>query len=461
MRVSRMRQQVFGGSHWSFLFGEIAAYSFAVLAVTGLFLMLFFDPDMSRVTYDGGYAPLHGVQVSAAFDSAMRISFDVTGGLVIRQVHHWAALIFAAAIVLQLLRMFLTGAFRRPRRSQWMTWVTLLALAMAAGETGKILPDDLLSGGSLWLINSIVLSIPVVGTYLHQLLFGGAFPGEDIVPRLYWAHVLVLPLLVAGLLALRARLVRRHGHTRFPGAVRGRPATRTLVAGATVGVLVMMGVLVQITPIWLYGPANPGQTAAGAVPDWYMGFIDGALRLMPAWEVTVFGHTLSLVVLVPGLVVPGAFFTVLALYPLIEERVLTYRARRDANGRPMNKERLARVRTRHDVLDRPRATPVRTGLAAAGVTFYGSLWASAANDQIAHVFHLSLESVTNAFRVAVLVGPIVAFVITRWLCLGLQARDRDVAEHGVETGVVVRTPEGGYHETHRPDEARALESTVS
>ncbi|MEU7900226.1 cytochrome b N-terminal domain-containing protein [Nonomuraea sp. NPDC049152] len=461
MRVSRVRRQLFGTSHWSFLFGEIAIYSFAVLAVTGLFLMMFFDPDMSRVTYDGGYAPLRGVQVSAAFDSAMRISFEVTGGLFIRQVHHWAALIFAGAVMLQLLRMFLTGAFRRPRHTQWMIWVTLLVLAMAAGETGKILPDDLLSGGSLWLIDSIVLSIPVVGTYLHQLLFGGAFPGEDIVPRLYWVHVLVLPLLVAGLLVVRARLVRRHGHTRFPGAVAGRPSARTLVAGATVGVLVMLGALFQITPIWLYGPANPAQTAAGAVPDWYMGFIDGALRLMPAWEVTVFGHTLSLVVLVPGLVVPGAFFTVLALYPLIEERVTLYRTRRDLRGRPMTKARMARARTRHDVLDRPRATPVRTGLAAAGVTFYGLLWASAANDQIAHVFHLSLESVTNAFRVAVVLGPFVAFVITRRLCLGLQARDRGVAGHGVETGVIVRTPEGGYHETHRFDEARAIESTAS
>ncbi|MFI6986908.1 cytochrome bc complex cytochrome b subunit [Nonomuraea wenchangensis] len=439
MRSSVAGRRSFRFSHWSFMFAEIAVWSFAVLLVTGAVLMLFYDPGMTRVTYDGSYGPLRGLLVSRAFDSAMHLSLEVRGGLLIRQMHHWAALVFVAAVALQLLRMFLTGAFRRPRTRQWLIWVALLGLAMAAGETGNALPDDNLSGGSLWLILSVVQSIPVVGSWVGSLLFGTAFPGDQVIPVMYGLH-LVIPLVMAVLLIVRELLVRRHGHSRFVASLPERRGARPLMAAATTGMLIILGFGFQIAPIWLYGPATPSQISAGSVPDWYMGFLDGALRIMPGWELTVGGHTLSLAVLVPTLVVPGLFFTALAAYPTAE-RLLAARRGRPAAGR--------------DVLDRPRETPVKTGLAVAGVTFYGLLWAAAANDQLAHQFHLTVNAVTVFFRYAVIIGPVVAFAVTRWICLALRQAERETAEHGVETGIIVRSPDGGFHERIAPADHEA------
>ncbi|MEW9552871.1 cytochrome bc complex cytochrome b subunit [Nonomuraea sp. NPDC050783] len=449
MRSFVVKRRSFQFSHWSFMFAEIAVWSFAVLVVTGGVLMVFYDPGMSRVAYDGPYGPLRGLLVSGAFDSTMHLSLEVRGGLLIRQVHHWAALVFVAAVVLQLLRMFLTGAFRRPRTRQWLIWVALLALGMAAGETGNALPDDLLSGGSLWLIVSVVQSVPLVGTWAASLLFGSGFPGERVIPVLYGAHLLV-PAVMAALLVARELLVRRNGHSRFAAAAPARRGARPMMALATAGMLVVLGFGFQIAPIWLYGPARPTQISAGSVPDWYMGFLDGALRIMPAWELTLGGYTLSLAVLVPTLVVPGVFFTALAAYPAAERFLRARRHRRDALGRPRARTRATREPDAGGLLDRPRETPVRTGIAAAGVAFYGLLWAAAANDQLAHQFHLTVNAVTVFFRFAVLIGPAVAFVVTRWICLALRQAEREEAEHGVETGIIVRSPDGGFHERLEP-----------
>ncbi|MGP4100853.1 cytochrome b [Nonomuraea sp. KM90] len=427
----------------------MAIWSFVVLVLTGAFLMVFYDPGMSPVLYRGVYTPLRDIPVSEAYNSTMYLSLEVRGGLFVRQVHHWSALVFVAAVALQLLRMFVTGAFRRPRMLQWLIWVALLPLGMFAGETGNVLPDDLLSGGSLWLIQSVLLAIPVVGSYAVQLLFGAEFPGDTVIPVMYWVHVLLFPVAIAALLGAREWLVRRNGHSRFAGSVPGRRGARPLMAGATIGVLVILGVGFQIAPIWLYGPAGPGQISAGSVPDWYMGFLDGALRIMPGWELTVAGYTLSLAVLVPALVVPGAFFTVLAGYPLGERFVLQRLARRDALGRPKSSSRLAKEGTMlavPAVLDRPRDVAVRTGVAAAGVTFYGLLWAAASNDQLAHQMQLSVEAVTIFFRFAVVIGPFIAYWVTHRLCLGLQLQERHSREHGPESGVIVRTAQGGFHE---------------
>ncbi|SEH02035.1 ubiquinol-cytochrome c reductase cytochrome b subunit [Nonomuraea solani] len=456
MRTLPAKLRSFQFSHWSFMFAEIAVWSFVVLAVTGAVLMAFYDPSMSQVTYDGSYGPLRGLFVSKAFDSTMELSLEVRGGLLIRQIHHWAALIFVAAVVLQLLRMFLTGAFRRPRTRQWLIWVTLLALGMAAGETGNALPDDLLSGGSLWLIMSVVQSIPVVGTWVLSLLFGPDFPGDRIIPVMYGGHLLVA-VIMAGLLIARELMVRRHGHTRFVASIPARRSARPAMALATIGMLIILGFGFQIAPIWLYGPAKPTQISAGSVPDWYMGFLDGALRIMPAWELTLGNYTLSLAVLVPTLVIPGIFFTALAAYPTAERFFLSRRVRRDKVGRPKvtRRETLA-----HDVLDRPRDTPVKTAIAATGVTFYGLLWAAAANDQIAHQFHLTVDDVTIFFRYAVLIGPVIAFVITRWICLALQQTDRHVAEHGVETGIITRSTDGGFHERLEPAQRESREPAL-
>ncbi|MEU6785328.1 cytochrome b N-terminal domain-containing protein [Nonomuraea angiospora] len=460
MRSLPAKRRSFQFSHWSFMFAEIAVWSFVVLAVTGAVLMVFYDPGMSQVTYGGSYGPLRGLFVSKAFDSTMHLSLEVRGGLLIRQVHHWAALVFVAAVAVQLLRMFLTGAFRRPRTGQWLIWVTLLALGMAAGETGNALPDDLLSGGSLWLIKSVVQSIPVVGTWALSLLFGPDFPGDRVIPVMYGGHLLVA-VVMAALLIARELLVRRHGHSRFVASLPVRRSARPVMAFATIGMLIILGFGFQIAPIWLYGPATPTQISAGSVPDWYMGFLDGALRIMPGWELTVGDYTLSLAVLVPTLVIPGVFFTALAAYPMAERFLAARRGRRDPLGRPKTTGRMAREARAHDLLDRPRETPVKTALAVAGVTFYGLLWAAAANDQFAHQFQLTVNAVTVFFRFAVVIGPVVAFVVTRWICLALQQTDRDVAEHGVETGIIVRSPDGGFHERLAPVRQERRESAIT
>ena len=423
---------------WSSLFGEIALYTFVVLAATGVYLAVFFDPDMKRVAYHGSYGPLRGVPVSKAYESALHLSFDLRGGLLMRQIHHWAALIFVAAVSLHLLRLFFTGAFRRPRRLTWLIWVTLLPLGMAAGWTGTILPDDMLSGGSLGLLQGVLQSIPVVGTQLTFGLFGGDIPGHQIIPRLYWLHVLLLPAAIAGLFALGRRLARRRGHARRPvppgsgarGSFQGAPVAMFF---ATCGVLALLAALAQVNPIWLSGPYRPGVTTAGAVPDWYMGFLDGALRIMPGWELEVAGHTLTLAVLVPALIVPGAFFALLAAYPLLERR-------------------LTGDRGVHLLPDRPRDAATRTAVGAAGITFYGLLWAAAANDQIAYHIGLDLYGVTWFFRAAVFGGPLLAYALTRRICLSLTVREREEAVHGRQTGLVVMTPDGGFNEVAERDD---------
>ncbi|MGK5555381.1 cytochrome bc1 complex cytochrome b subunit [Actinomadura kijaniata] len=424
--------------HWTFLFGQIAVYCFVILLVTGAFLTFFYDPDMTRAPYRGSYEPLRGMPVSGAYASTVDLSLDTRGGLLIRQIHHWAALLLPAAIACQLLRMFFTGAFRRPRVLGWLVWVALFVLAMVTGVTGGLLPDDMLSGGTLGLIQSITLSIPFVGTRLADLVFGGGFPGDTVIPAAYWLHITLLPLAMAGLFLLRRRLVRRNGHTRFHAAA--TPAPRAASAAMflfTCGVLATLGTLAQINPIWNYGPYRPGDITAGAVPDWYMGFLDGAIRVMPNWEPTVAGHPLTLAVLVPALLVPGAFFTVLATYPWLERRLT------GDDGV-------------HHLLDRPRDAAVRTAVGAAGITFYGLLWAASANDQIAVEFHLSLFAVTWFFRVAVLAGPLLAYLVVHRMCLGLVRREREEAVHGRETGRIVMDPDGGFSEIHEPAGVREL-----
>src|SRR6185312_1807871 len=406
---------------WPFLFAEIALYDLVVLAATGIYLAVFFNPSMTRVIYHGSYGPLRGVPVSQAYDSALHISLDMPGGLLIRQVHQWAAVIFVAAVCLQVLQLFFTGEFRRPRRLHWLIWVALLPLGMVEGWTGSILPDDMLSGGSLSLLQAVLQSIPVVGTHLMLLVFGGAVPGHLIIPRFYWLHFLVLPLVMIGLLLLARRPARQN------------PAVATSLAMffATCGVLTMLGTFAQIDPIWSIGPYQPGATTSGAVPEWYMGFLDGGLRVMPGWEVMIAGHPLTLAVLVPALIVPGAFFTLLAAYPLLESW-------------------LTGDHGVHLLPDRPRDAVTRTAIGVAGMTFYGVLWAAAANDQLAYHFHLDLFTVTWAFRVAVFGGPVLAFALTRWICLGLRGREREEAEYGQETGRIVMSPDGGFSEIIEP-----------
>ncbi|MEU6669007.1 ubiquinol-cytochrome c reductase cytochrome b subunit [Streptomyces sp. NPDC046727] len=430
--------------HWSFFLGELALYSLLVLILTGVWLTFFFQPEMREVVYAGPYAPLRGVRMSAAFDSTLRISFDVRGGLLMRQAHHWAALVFVAAIGLHMLRIFFTGAFRRPRELNWAIGLTLFVVSLAEGFAGYSLPDDLLSGTGLRIAQGIMLSIPVVGTYVAFFAFGGQFPAHDIITRLYPLHVLLLPGALIGLVTVHLILVFHLKHTQWrgPGRTRrnvlGKPLFPQFAASSAglsltvFGVLVLLSAVAQINPIWNYGPYRPDVVSSGSQPDWYVGFMEGALRLVPPWETNVAGHTLMWNVLLPAVVLPGLLFAVLYAYPFVEQR-LTGEWHREQH-----------------LCDRPRERPVRTGLGVAGTVFYAVLLLAGGNDIIALTFRISIEALTWALRVALVVAPVLAFLVTRWLCRALTAAERERLAEGVPTGEIRQSVTGGYDSDREP-----------
>lgn len=427
--------------HWTGLFGVVTIASLVVLVVTGFALMFFYTASSEATTYTGSYAPLHGDEVSKAFASTMRITFDVPGGIIIRQAHHWAALLLPAAMVLQLVTAFFTGAFRRPRRAMWVLLVLAFLAAVASGWSGYALPDDMLSGTGLRIVEGIVLGIPIVGTWIASLLFGGPFPGQ-VIEHLYPLHVAVFPGALVVFLALRAIAAWRHGPMQFPGRGRtehrivGVPLVPTAAARAgglffaVTALLVVIAATVTISPVWLYGPGDPGNAGAGSQPDWYTGFLDGALRLVPpGWEIVWLDRTWTLAILVP-LGVVGLFFAVVAAYPFLEEWVT-------GDSRD------------HHLLDRPRNAPTRTGIGVAGLVFAGVLWAAGGADILATTFWISIEHVITALQIALVIGPVLGFSIARRVCLGLQRKDRALLAHGFETGRIVRLPGGEYVEVHR------------
>jgi ubiquinol-cytochrome c reductase cytochrome b subunit len=429
--------------HWSFLLGEIALYSFVVLLLSGTYLTFFFDASMREVVYDGTYAPLRGVEMSAAYESALYLSFDVRGGLFMRQLHHWAALLFVASIVVHLLRIFFTGAFRRPRETNWFIGVTLLILSFAMGFTGYSMPDDLLSGTGLRIVSAIILAIPVVGTWVHWAVFNGDYVGEFIVGRMYIIHVLIVPAIILALIALHLLILVKQKHTQFPGPGRTEhnvvgnrlfPAFAGKAGGlffVVFGVCAALGGLVQINPLWLWGPYNPAQVSAASQPDWYVMFLDGSTRLFPAWDINLPGNYQIPALFWPTLVLPGILFTLLALYPVIERK-------------------LTHDTASHHLLQRPRDVPVRTSLGAMAITFYVVLLLSGGNDVIAEKFDISLNAMTWVGRIGLVILPPIVYVFTYRLCLGLEKHDREVLEHGIETGVIRRLPHGEFIEVHQP-----------
>jgi ubiquinol-cytochrome c reductase cytochrome b subunit len=423
--------------HWSFLLGEIALFCYVVLFATGIFLTFFFTADSRPVTYQGSYLPLQGAQVSAAFDSVMRLSFEVRAGLLMRQVHHWAALVFVAAIVVHVSRVFFTGAFRRPREVNWLIGVSLLLMALAAGLTGYSLPDDLLSGTGLRITYSIAFSIPFVGPWLAYLVFGGEFPTLDLIGRFYVFHIMLLPLLMIGAITFHVGIVYLQKHTQFPGG----QATETNVVGrhfwpgqafrslglffVTAAVLALMGGLFQINPVWVYGPFLPSAAASPAQPDWYLGWLEGLLRLGPNWEPTILGVTIPSPFL-PGVVVPGIIFGGLALWPFIEARI-------------------SRDHRHHHLLQYPWQAPLRLAIGSGVLALFVFLTLAGANDLLAVLLRVGVEELTTALRVLAVVGPIaVGLVAYR---LALEIRGRAGRPLGPDAGSVLRrTPEGGFEE---------------
>jgi ubiquinol-cytochrome c reductase cytochrome b subunit len=453
--MMRMNLRKVFPDHWSFMLGEIALWSFVVLLLTGVFLTLWFDPSMSEVTYQGSYDQLRGIHMSRAMESTLEISFDVRGGLLMRQMHHWAAMVFIAAMMVHLLRVAFTGAYRKPRELNWLIGGVLLLLGTIEGFTGYSLPDDLLSGTGVRAADGFLKATPVVGTYMSFFLFGGEFPGDSIIPRLYAVHILLIPGLLLGLIAAHMLLLVYHKHTQWPGPGRteknvvGFPMLPVYAAKAggfffmVFGVIALLGGLLTINPVWKYGPYDPTKVTAGSQPDWYMGWPDGLLRIIPTgWESVIFGYTISWNVMIPILIAPPLMLTILLALPFLESWITG-------------------DKREHHLLQRPRNAPTRTAVIVSLMTFYGLAWAAGGNDIIAITLDLSINQITYFMRVMIFLGPLIAFMITRRWCISLQRHDNEKLLHGYETGIIMRSHEGGYSERHLPiSEASAYRLTA-
>jgi ubiquinol-cytochrome c reductase cytochrome b subunit len=397
--------------HWTFLFGEIALYSFVVLVLTGIFLAFFFKPSGETVTYAGSYAPLAGVPMSQAYRSVLKISFDVRGGLLIRQMHHWACDVFIAAIILHLSRLFFTGAYRRPRQINWLVGATLLIMAVTNGFTGYSIGDDLLSGTGLRIAYASALSLPLVGEFLTFLLFGGDVPNPAVIPRLYALHIFLVPAAIAGLLALHLGVLVRQKHSNYPGP--GRDDS-TIVGGRfwpsyafkttslflfVTGILAGLGGLVQINPVWLYGPYFPAAATTAAHPDWYFSWLEGGLRLMPHWHLHLYGF-----------LIPQPFFAAV-LVSLVSFGILY--------AWPFLVESVTQETGVHHVLLRPRHHPVRTAIGAAVLALFFVLTLAGMDDTMALLVHGRVSTIRQVLRALVPGLPVAAagaaYLIARWI----------------------------------------------
>jgi ubiquinol-cytochrome c reductase cytochrome b subunit len=443
LSVGRRVQTVLFPNRWSRMLAWIVLASLSVTIVSGVYLALYFNPSMSEVTYHGPVDYLRGLVTTRAYASGLDISFGVRGGLFVRQLHSWAASLFIASLLASLATAFFTGLFRTPRRRAWAVGALLLPLGVFEAYTGVLLLDDGQSGTSLRMVSGYTLTVPVLGTRLSEMLFGSEFPGTHIVGRLYLIH-LVLPGIMLGLVALVAVPLLRHRRPGSPGDSgschtsrrrRFRAAMPAIaVSTLTAGVLAILAGLAQVNPIWLYGPANTANAAGTSTPPWYFGWVDGAVRLWPAWDIHVGGYTIP-APFWPSVVLLGTSFAALVLYPWIERRI----TRDDApRARPQ----------------RPREAPGRTALGVGVVVLYGCLQLAGGTDVISSAFHLSADEVYWTLRFAVLILPPLSATVTYRICRWLQQRDRAIletgAETGAETGIIHRLPSGGYREAHRP-----------
>lgn len=425
--------------HWSFLLGEIALFFFIILVVTGTYLAMFFVPASGIVIYHGPYTQLDGRSMSEAYASVMRLSFQVRFGLVMRQMHHWAALLFVAAIVAHLFRIFFTGAFRKPRELNYIIGILLLLVAMIEGFTGYSLPDDLLSGTGLRIAYSVVLSIPVIGSWLAFFIFGGVYPTNQLIPRFFIIHVFILPAVLLGLISLHLTFVVLQKHTQY----RERGRTERNVVGKylwpeqafkSTGLFFLVAALdalfaglIQINPIWSYGPYNATEVSSPAQPDWYIGWLDGLLRLGGPWLIKIDGYYWSQIFW-PGIFFPGVAFTLMMAWPFIEEHFIT------------------KDHFEHHLLDRPRDNPVRTGIGAAAIALFFIDLLEGGNDVIGVLLQVPIETLTVIFQVSFFVLPVITYIVTYKICWGLKRGEIDPAAPTAGERLS-RNDEGGYNTT--------------
>jgi ubiquinol-cytochrome c reductase cytochrome b subunit len=402
--------------HWSFFFGEIALYCFVILIATGVFMSLFFSASSVEVVYGGSYLPLRGVTMSDAYRSVLDLSFNIRAGLLVRQVHHWAALVFAASLGLHFSRMLLTGAYRRPRFINLVLGFTLFLLVVLNGIFGYSLPDDLLSGTGLRIAYSITQSIPLLGPWLASVLFGGSFPSPALIARIYPVHILLVPAAIAGLLGLHLGILWVQRHTQFPGPGRndrtvvGTPLVPAYALRTTgfllviAGGLAVLGGFFQINPVWVYGPYRAWDATTLAQPDWYTGWLEGSVRLFPSWDINI-GNFIVPGLFWPAVVLPGLVLTVLIAWPLIDRFVTGDSAF-------------------HNVISTSSAHPLRAAMSVGTLTFLFTLLFAGGDDVWAVLFGWHIGQVVTAFRIMVIVLPPIAALLMYYICVALTAARR-------------------------------------
>jgi ubiquinol-cytochrome c reductase cytochrome b subunit len=405
--------------HWSFYLGEFALYCFMLLVITGIWLTFVYDPSPT-----------------AAYPSVLALGRSDPTGYLIRQVHHWSAVVFVAAIIIHMARIFFTAAFRKPREINWVVGVLLLVLASLTGFTGYSLPNDALSGTGLRIGMSVALSVPLIGAWASNLINGGAYPGPLLLAHIYTIHVFFLPVLIALLLSLHMGMLVLQKHTQFQpdaSSVVGRRffpdyLLRTIASlSITIATIVALAAVVEINPIERFGEYREWLVPNPAAPDWYAGWLDGALRLGPGIEWRIFGHPIP-AVFWPGVVLPGLALTLVLAWPWIDAR-------------------LTRDTAYHDVLVAPSAAPWRVGVGAALLTAGMVLTLAASDDQQAFAFHVPVADLVAIYRLAFTFGAIAVGFIAAIFAANIRAR-RDA--HGPQPERVVqlvRNAGGGFDET--------------
>ncbi|MGH7736257.1 MAG: cytochrome bc1 complex cytochrome b subunit [Candidatus Tyrphobacter sp.] len=436
--VSKALKKAFP-DHWSFMLGEINMYAFIILLATGTFMALFYQTSTSTVIYHGPYVVLNGTPVSQAFASVLNLSFQVNAGLLIRQTHHWAALIFIAGIIAHMCRIFFTGAFRRPRELNWLIGIVLFILALGEGFTGYSLPGDLLSGLGMRIFNSVLLSIPVVGTWLSFLIWAGNFPTDQMLQRLFVFHVFVLPATIAALVGAHLALLWRQKHSQFRGPGRtehnvvGSPlfplyaAKSMALFAAVIAVCVGLGAFVQINPIWLWGSYVPWRAFSPLQPDWYIGWLEGALRIGPPFALHIGGDTIPSPFWA-SVLVPTLMLVLVVLVPWIDKI-----ARRDPKP--------------HQLLDAARDVPARTAAGIAFLVFAGGLTLAGGDDVQARYFHVAVTSIVAFYQGFCTIGVALSFAIAYAIAAELRAR------HGQKRAPRLRlrrNERGGFDEERIP-----------
>jgi cytochrome b-561 len=406
----------------SFLLGEVALFCFLLLVFSGVFLGFFFEPSITEVEYEGSVAEYQGEELPESFVSVLNITYDVPFGMLIRRMHHWAAHLMVASMALHMLRVFFTGAYRNPREPNWLVGTGLAGVTMFAAYTGYALPFDEFASTAVGIGYNVTLSVPLVGETLAHLAFGGSFPSSATIPRFYFLHVLVLPAVIAGLIGVHMLILVRQKHTEArrdedvpapdtdrddataadggrvarddDSVVVGLPAVPNQVAVSavvfflTLATLSLLAGFLPVHNIAEYGPNDPASTPSLIMPDWFLMWGYGFLKLTPSWvSFDVLGVHIS-AEFVGGLALPAVVFGVVALWPFI-----------DSEDEP--------VHFTADPLDRP----FQTGVGVAGVVFVMLASIAGMDVIVADLVGMTTAQLKPYLTAALLFGPAVAGLV--------------------------------------------------